>query len=387
MIVFLSTGEVSGDRYGAALALAIRAQNPHAKLIGIGGEQMAKAGVEILADLSACSTIGMVEPLRYLHRFVKVYFLTKKWLHAHRPDRVVAIDNQGFNLLILKLAKKLKLVTSYFVSPQEWLWGTEAGGHRVIGVTDLILAIFQEEASFYERLGARVLFVGHPLAELLVPTRSKDSFFRYYGIDPEKKILSIFPGSRHQELTLTAPILIESARRIAEQCSDVHVMVSVASPYFKQKIQALLHQSGLKDYTLVEERSVSLIAYTHLSLAVSGTVTLEHALLGTPCLVGYAFHWFSYGVARLFFSKKVAKIAYMSLPNLMLKRTLLPEFFQSKLTVEALTREALVYLKDAAQYQAFKQRLAEVKWVQSPGVMDRVALSILSLRKEGREDA
>ena len=378
--IFLATGEVSGDMHAAALAKALYAQNPDLTLVGVGGHRMRAAGVRLVANISAMSTIGFLEPLRFLPKLLMILYVLNVWIKRHRPDVVVLIDNQGFNQLLLKTAVKLGIPTVYYIAPQEWQWGTEKGGRALAAVTSKILAIFKPEAEFYVRVGANVTYVGHPLLDTSVPTLTRAEFCNTYPLDPNRQILAIFPGSRSQELRYTAPTLLQAAHQIITARPDIQLVISIAAPHCEEAIRKLATQSGLQNPLFVHE-NVNLINAGDLSIVTSGTITLEHAIMGKPCLVGYRFAPLSYWFLTTVFAKKVARIKYMSLPNLLADQKILPEFLQSALTAERLTENALDLLSlHSPRYATIKAQLATVKaHLGSPGVLARAAQEILNI--------
>ncbi|MSR88973.1 MAG: hypothetical protein EXS67_04900, partial [Candidatus Margulisbacteria bacterium] len=206
--ILILAGEVSGDLHASKLVEALLARDASLKFLGMGGDKLRALGVDVQVDVTSVSTIGFLEPILFLPRLARAFFKMKKLLKTVRPDVVIAVDYQGFNLALLKVAKKLGIPTVYFVSPQEWQWGTDAGGCGVLAVTDFILAIFRDEALFYERLGGRVNFVGHPLLDYTSGAMSRAEFGRVYQVRESDRIVALFAGSRPQELKLVYPILL-----------------------------------------------------------------------------------------------------------------------------------------------------------------------------------
>jgi lipid-A-disaccharide synthase len=164
--IFLSAGEVSGDLHGAHLARAIRAACPEVRLVGLGGPRMADAGVEILADVTAHSAIGLTEQIPHVLPVAKAFKAAGAALAELRPKAVVLIDYQGANMGLAKTARGLGLKTIYYITPQEWLWGFKRGPAKVAAGVDHLLAVFAKEADVYREAGGRVTFVGHPLLDI-----------------------------------------------------------------------------------------------------------------------------------------------------------------------------------------------------------------------------
>ena len=365
--------------HGAALARALKRQSPETTLVGMGGLQMRDAGVRLLADITRYSTIGFLEPIRYLPKLLGTFFVLKTWIVKHRPDVIVLIDNQGFNMMLASVAKEIGIPTCYYIAPQEWQWGSESGGRRVATGVSKILSILKPEHEFYKKLGADVRYVGHPILDTAVASLSREEFCLRNQLDPNRPILGVFPGSRQQELTYTAPVLFAAAKRILASRPDVQVVVSVASPHYGKQLAALCVQSGLSPVYCMD--NVNLIAYSYLSIVTSGTVSFEHALLGTPCLVCYQFSPLSYWFLTTFFAKKVKRIKFMSMANLIADREVLPEFLQAKATPERISAKAIELLaSDSAQYAHIKSALVALKnTIGEPGVLDRAATEVLSL--------
>jgi len=376
--ILISAGELSGDRYAADLVKALKQKYPETQFWGMGGEAMKAKGVKLVANVTSYSTIGLFEPLRYVGPIYKAYKTLLKEAFQRKPDLVIVIDYQGFHMMLLKVLKKCGFKTVYFIAPQEWQWGTDEGGRAVAAQSDLILSIFKPEHEFYSRLGANSQYVGHPILDRIKPLLTPLEFREKYNLTQQTPftsnpiLIGLFPGSRPQEWKRTAPILFEAAALLEAHYPQVRFAVSVASKEAKSKVLEYCLKRP-KRLEFIEGEPYSLIQASSFSLTVSGTVTLEHALLGTPCIVGYAFSPLTYWFGRTFLSKKLNRIPYMSLPNLLLNKPILPEFLQSDLTVEAVFNRACLFLNNAHLLQAITEQLIELKnLLGEPGVYARV---------------
>jgi lipid-A-disaccharide synthase len=375
--LFLSACEVSGDRHGAALATALLRQDPSIRLIGLGGQAMRQAGVEVLWDITATSTIGLIEPLRFLPRILCAFFHVKSYLNTHHVDDFVAIDAQGFHMMLLPFVHRKGIRTHYYIASQEWQWGTPEGGKKVVAVVDQILAIFKPEADFYQKLGGEVTLVGHPLMETTKRVISREAFCAQYQLDIHRPIVGVFVGSRRQELKLAAPDILRAAQYVHQNRPDVQILVSCAAPHIEPEIINITKQLGL-DYQIVSG-SLPLMSVEDVALTVSGTITLEHAILGVPAVVGYRFGALSYWIATTFFAKKVARIPFMALPNLILNRLVYPEFFQSGLDPVKMGQAVLDLLDSASNAsEKMRQDLLEIADVLGEsGAVTRAAEAVL----------
>ena len=200
--IMISAGELSADNYAADLVVALKKKWPEAKIFGIGSIASRRAGMDVRLDMSDVSTVGIIEPLRYLPKLLKSLFQVKRMLREERPDIFIPIDNQGFHMMCCKQAKALGIPVYYFISPQHWHWGTIKQGKQVAQFVNKVFAIFPQEADFYSRCGVDVSYVGHPCTDRVRPFRNK------IKKDP---ILAVFPGSRKQEIERLLPVFLKVA--------------------------------------------------------------------------------------------------------------------------------------------------------------------------------
>lgn len=378
--IFISAGEVSGDVHGARLVKEIKKSDPSIEFTGIGSENMAAAGVKLYADLTGKSTIGFIEPLIHIPGIYLTYLRMKKLIGKDKPDLVIAIDNQGYNMVFLSAVKKLKIPALYYISPQEWQWGTDKGGKAVIRITDKILAIFREEAEFYNRLGGNAVYIGNPILDIARPEMNKDNFKKLYKISEKKKILAVFPGSRMQEIRHSFPVLLASAVNISKSVAGIEIIISVTKPYFLKKIKKLVEKYDESNITLYSGNNYDLISNSDLSLTKSGTITLEHAVLGTPFIAGYRLGKISYMVIKKVMEKKWHKVSFISLPNIYLRRMAYPEFIQDDFNTANVTYEAVRILTDEKRRIELKVASDEVrKLLGGAGVVKRAAAEVLSM--------
>ena len=374
----ISAAEISGDIHAANLVAEFQKIHPEATFFGMGGAKMQAQGVRVLVDITTTSTVGLLEPIKYLPKIYQAYQQMKKALQKEKPDLLIVVDAQGFHMLLLKVAQKLGIKTVYYIAPQEWLWGTKKGGRKVVALTDKIITIFPRAYDFYQKLGADVVYVGHPLLDTVQTKVSKTEFYQKYHLDQDKKILTIFPGSRTQEIKYTFPVLLQAAKKILQSYPQLQIIVSIVNPKFEGKIKEKVAKSGLSNVIFhTHMSSCDLIAHTYLSLTPSGTITLEHAILQTPCIVAYRFSHISYMLLKLVARKLYERVKYISLPNQIMNQLIIPEFVQDAATPDALAKEAFKILDDETEYQNFKEKLSTIKAkLGTPGVVQRAAKAV-----------
>ena len=339
-VIFISTGEVSGDRYAARLVQELKRQAPDTVFVGVGGEQLKKAGVTIITDVSHMSTIGILEPLKYVFKWIIAYFKIVRSLKKYKPDLFIPVDNQGFHMLLLKKVQKLGIKSAYYIAPQEWQWGSKKGGEKVIKLVDKVLAIFPQEAEFYKTLGGDVTFVGHPCMDNIVDNHIDEHDLRKQcGLSDDQKICAICPGSRPQEIKHLLTTFINVAKQINQKYPTIIPVVSIASVRYKAMIEKAVKLSQCPAIKCYEGHSLHVLQHAHCALVASGTVSLECALLKVPSVVAYKFHPFTYWIATTFFKKQLSKITYMALPNMILNDTLFSECLQEKVNETHLLQE------------------------------------------------
>ncbi|MCP4050124.1 MAG: lipid-A-disaccharide synthase [bacterium] len=378
MNILISAAEISGDMHAAKLVEEIKKLDSRVCFSGIGGNKLKEQGVDIIDDITSCSTIGFIEPLLYIPRILAAYFRIKKLLVNQRPDLLITVDAQGFNIPLLAKAKEAGIPSIYYIAPQEWHWGTVKGGKKVIARTDRILSIFKEEADFYNKSGGNAVFVGHPVLDIAKSNVSKDKLCKDLNISKDKKIISIFPGSRSQEIKYVAPVLLESAAAIQTE-EDVSIVISIVSAEYEKALRKLAKEKGIINPVFYQGNSYDLIANTYLSLVTSGTVTLEHAVMGTPCLAGYRLSELSYRTGRLILGERIKKIKYIALPNILMDEMILPEFIQDQLSSDKIVSKALSLIKSKSQYDRFRGSIKKIRSkIGEPGVIKRAAREVVS---------
>ncbi|MEO0405812.1 MAG: lipid-A-disaccharide synthase [Cyanobacteria bacterium P01_A01_bin.135] len=380
--ILISTGEVSGDLQGALLIEALRRQAAAAgdelEIVALGGDRMAAAGATLLANTSGIGSVGIVESLPFLLPTFKIQQRVERYLQANAIDAAVLIDYMGPNLTLGSYLKQAfpELPVIYYIAPQEWVWSIGSQNTaRLVKASDRLLAIFREEARYYQSHGADVTWVGHPIVDHVARLPSRPAARAQLGISDQERAIVLLPASRRQEITYLAPVMFETAARLQAQLPRVSFWVPVSLPEYRPLVAAALQRAGLKA-TLIDQAPQTAIAAADLAIAKSGTVNLEIALMGVPQLVIYRVNPLTYWIARhvLRFS-----IPFMSPANLAGMEAIVPEFLQEKATADRLTDAAVALLTDAqaqAQMQAGYGRMRDA--LGEAGACDRAAAAILS---------
>lgn len=330
--IFLSAGDPSGDAHGAAVAAAILRRWPGARLFGLGGPRMARAGVEVLADFDRLAVLGFAEVVRHLPFFLRLLRRMRTELSRRGADLVLPIDYPGFNLRLARSAHADGLPVLYYIAPQVWAWHRSRAAD-LARVTDRLAVVFPFEVPLFREFGADARFVGHPLLDLPPETMERTAFCRELGIDPARPILAIFPGSRRQEVERHLDLFQAAADRLKEQRPDVQPVIARAADV------PVSQYAGVP--VPVADSPRALLAHAHTALVKSGTTTLETALSGVPMVIAYRTHPLTFWIAR-----RLVDVEHIGLVNLVAGERLAPELLQGAATPEALAA-ALLPLVDA----------------------------------------
>ncbi|MBI59904.1 lipid-A-disaccharide synthase [bacterium] len=365
--IMISACELSADNYAAELVKALKSLAPHATIFGVGGPACKKAGMDVKWDMTALSTVGLIEPILFLPKLYQSLTKMKAMLKENQPDLFIPLDNQGLHGACCNYAKKLGIKTVYYIAPQHWHWGKKEDGVKLASMVNHILAIFKQEERFYQSCGAAVTYVGHPITDRIKP---------YRNLPKKEPVLSIFPGSREHEIKRLLPDLVIAAETLAKEYSLV-TTISIASPAYRELIKSLVDNYAKCNVQFHEGASLELISKSALSLVSSGTVSLEHALLGVPHVVTYRFHPITYWLATTFFKKTLEKIPYMSMPNMLLNKELFPELLQDKFSVDSCIQKANYIYKNQETLNNDCNHLWDILYRGS--VAEQAATQILSL--------
>ncbi len=383
MRIFISTGEVSGDLQGALLIAALQRQvlasGLELEIVALGGEKMAAAGAHLLGNTSSIGSMGLFESLPYVLPTIQVQRKAIAHLKENPPDLVVLIDymtpNLGIGTYLRKHMPQIPVV--YYIAPQEWVWSVSLSNtSRIVGFTDKLLAIFPEEARYYQENGAKVSWVGHPLVDRMENAPSRETARGKLGIGSEQIAIALLPASRRQELKYLLPVIFQAAQNIQAKLPEVHFWIPLSLEIYREPIEKAIKRYNLQA-TVVSGQQQEVMAAADLAITKSGTVNLELSLLNVPQVVTYRLHPVTAWIARNILK---GSIPFASPTNLVVMREIVPEFLQERATPENVTQAAMELLLNpsrkeqiVADYREMRQHLGEV------GVCDRAACEILQM--------
>lgn len=330
-------GEASGDIYGADLVQKALSLDAGLHFFGIGGSRMREAGVTTLVDSADMAVMGLIEVCKHFGVISAAFLTLKKLLQQDPPELLILIDYPGFNLRLAKVAKNAGVKVLYYISPKVWAW--KAGRIKKIAATvNRMAVIFPFEVPLYQKAGVPVTFVGHPMLDLVHVEMSREEAAASFGLDPSGKIVGLFPGSRRSEIERILPSILAAADRLHKIFPDLQFVLPLASTLSEEDIRPHLNGIGVTPI-ITTQRIHDLIRGCDAIISVSGTVTLEIALVGTPMVIIYKLAPLTYQVAR-----RVVKVEHIGLCNIVAGRSLVRELIQEQANPEAIAAEIATIL-------------------------------------------
>lgn len=362
MKYYIIAGEASGDLHGSNLIKEIKKLDGDASIRAWGGDLMKAAGANVVKHYRDLAFMGFAEVIKNLPVILSNIKFCKADVQQFQPDVLILIDYPGFNLRIAKWAKKNQLKIIYYISPQVWAW-KEGRVESIKKWVDKMLVILPFEKEFYQKWNYKVVYVGHPLVQVIEEFQSSKTFqlitWRWSETTTEKKeqqskkeIIALLPGSRRQEIEIKLPIMLKAS----EHFSDYRIIIAQAPgqpvDFYKKFISNHFSQIEIA----LEGQTYALLNQSKAALVTSGTATLETALFGVPQVVCYKGSNISYQIA-----KRLVKIKYISLVNLIIGKKIVTELIQNHLTDNHLTRELDCILHNQKKILQIKKDYAELK--------------------------
>ncbi|HIL77752.1 MAG: lipid-A-disaccharide synthase [Methyloprofundus sp.] len=352
--VMLVSGESSGDQHGANLFLELKKRSADIQGIGMGGKKMAEAGIDIQYDSSNIGVIGVIEVIKRYAEIKRALNAMQSLLLEQRPDLLICVDYKEFNFKLAGFAKKNGIKVLFYVSPQIWAWrpGRVVKYGKVI---DMMAVIFPFEVPFYEKENVPVRYVGHPSVETAHAKRSRDEDFKEYGLAMDQPVVGILPGSRTDEINRMLPVMLRAAERIQKEIPGVQFVLPQADSVSDELLQASFQQSSI-EVTNIKNQFHDVVQCCDAVMTVSGTATLEIALLNVPMLVAYKLSTITYLLAKI-----LVDTEFIGLPNIIAGKSVVKEFIQYQATPENLAQEIIHLLTDKQYAATVRDGLQTVK--------------------------
>jgi len=347
-------GEASGDIYGADLVQKAFSLDPGLDFFGIGGSRMREAGVTTLVDSAEIAVMGLIEVFQHFGVISAAFLTLKKFLHEDPPELLILIDYPGFNLRLAKVAKKAGVKVLYYISPKVWAW--KAGRiNKIAATVSKMAVIFPFELPLYEKAGVPVSFVGHPMLDLVDVTMKREEAAASFGLDPSRETVGLFPGSRKSEIERILPAILAAAELLQKRFPDLQFVIPLASTLTEEDIRPHLDGTCIVPI-ITTQRIHDLVRGCDAIISVSGTVTLEIALVGTPMVIVYKLAPLTYHVA-----KRVVKIKHIGLCNIVAGHSIVKELVQDQANPEAIADEITMILSNETYRATMNDELLSIR--------------------------
>lgn len=376
---FLSACEASGDAHGAQLIIELKKIFPEAVFFGLGGPRMQRAGLQLLEDMTRFSALGLGDVLRQYFKYLKVFKRALRAIETESPDAAIVIDSPAFNL---RLAKKISpdVPVLYYISPQLWAWGAR----RIRDIQRRIrhmMVILPFEVPLYEKAGVSCEFVGHPLLDEIEIPKDREALRRKMGLQAGDLAVGLLAGSREKEVRRIFPVMLEASRQLASLKPGLKFFYS-RSPNLRFELYEEQLQAFADFRVPVSELPYHEFVHAlDFAFVTSGTATLETALLKTPFFLVYKTSASTY-----FIGKRLVRVPYLGLVNLLAGRSAVPEFIQDKAVPGVMAREAKTLLENPEISEKMRNDFEEVRILLGEhGASRRAAHSVQNfLRKIGK---
>jgi lipid-A-disaccharide synthase len=364
--IFLSAGEASGDHYGAQLIDEMHSRHPQSTFFGLGGKEMEASGLDRIVRAEDVAHMGITEVIRHMPRIYGEYRRLVASIKKRRPDIAILIDFPDVNLRLARELRKLNIPVVYFVSPQLWAWKRK----RLRWVQQRVsrmMVIFPFEETFYRARNVDAAFVGHPLAQLPLPTSTRAEYSAKHNLDPAKNWIALLPGSRRKEVQLNLPEMLRAAALLNPQ-GIYEFLLPVASTIDTSYLQLFLQNPTSQKITFVDDAREAL-HHARASIVASGTATVQAAVIGNPFIVVYRVSPLTFKLAKrlVHYPPEIPAAVDeddnlpIAMVNLIAGRRIVPELLQTRFTAENIVATLHTLLADGPPRDRMIADLAETR--------------------------
>ncbi|MFC1474865.1 lipid-A-disaccharide synthase, partial [bacterium] len=331
--IFITAGELSGDLNASLLVRAARELDPGIEFVGIGGPKMRAAGVRLLADSSSWGSVGILEGIARFPRIYPVGRAMPRFLREEKPDLYVPVDYRVFSIRSARIAKEMGIPVVYYFAPVNWFGTGSKRFQQMRGLIDLALLAFPFSNDEYRKAEIPFEYIGHPLVDSAKPEMEKSAAYEYFGLDPDKPVIGLMPGSRFQEVGRMAPVFARAAEMISEKLPGAQFPLFLASevlePLTKKRV-------GGAPVQIVREKIYDFMNVCNVIVLCSGTAAMEAMLMRKPMIINYKLSWFTAWLIR-----RTVDPPMVGMPNIFADEFVAPELIQEECTPENVAEKAL----------------------------------------------
>lgn len=355
--VLFSAGEASGDKHAANMFLELKRHQTNItniKGMGMGGTNMAQAGIDIRYDSSHMGVIGVIEVIKHYGEINRALKLMQHIIETERPDLLVCVDYKEFNFKLARFAKQRGVKVLFYVSPQVWAW--RKGRVKAYGkVIDMMAVIFPFETAYYEKEKVPVRYVGHPSVDNVHSQHSKAENMVTFKLNAHQPVVGILAGSRANEIKRMLPVMLAAAEQLQQQFPACQFVLPQADSIKDELLNSYLRDSPLL-IRVIKRQPYDVMQCCDAVMTTSGTATLELALLTVPMVICYKLSPITYWLGRL-----LVKTPYIGLPNIIASKAIVKEFIQHKATASNIATEICAILSDKSYKRQIQENLSAVK--------------------------
>lgn len=351
--IFWLVGENSGDLHASYVIRRINQDILDCKHYGIGGFRMQAEGLTPLYPFERFAVMGFVEVIKHLLFFLRVQAKIRSVFEKDKPDIVILVDYPGLNMRIAKMADEFRIPVLYYICPQFWAWKHNRVYDLRANVRH-VACILPFEKELLDIHNVTSTYVGHPIAEEIEVKLDRTSFAQFYGLDPHKKWIGCFPGSRNSEINRILPVFSDLSHKF--NSDSYELLFSKAHSVDHQNYLAMFQTANSANRKLIDGYTYEMMKFCDLLVVTSGTATLEAAYIGTPLIIVYKTSSLSYRIG-----KYLVRVKRIGLPNIILDDDLLPEMVQDDVNPDNIYKTALSMMNDPERYKHIRNSLAHIR--------------------------
>ncbi len=352
--IMISAGEASGDAHAARMVLELKKLDSELKFIGMGGDKMRQAGVEIITDISKMAVVGLVEVLLKYRSLKAELVRLQNYIEQHSPALLILVDYQEFNQQLAAFAKQRGVKVLFYIGPQVWAWRPKRV-FKMAKIVDHMAVILPFEKKLYEDADVAVTFTGHPLTDEVVADKTKQQARAQLGIE-DRTTMGLFPGSRSGEIKRVLPILLETARLLKKDKPGLQFVLPVASTISGDNLAPFIDDMKALSVHTTDESFYDVIQSCDVILSASGTAILEIGLLEVPMVIVFKIAAISHYILS-----KMVSIKHLGLVNIIPGKEIVREFIQQNARPPDIAKEALRLLDDKEYYDSMKHELSLIR--------------------------
>jgi len=338
--IAILAGEPSGDLIASQLMAYVRSEVKNIEFIGIGGPLMKQQGLRSFFDYSNLSLYGVFQVIPNIPKLIFLRYKLINYLRNEKPDIFIGVDAPDFNFYIEKKLKQSGIPTFHYVAPSVWAWRPNRV-YKIKKSTDHIFSIFPHEKPLFEKVGIETTFVGHPLANKIPLQSNMNKYRKVLKLNRDELVIALLPGSRVGELKAHTDTLLETAQSLLRVYSDAKFLIPATNDKNLNFIKGRIRNNPTKNIKLIKGKVDEILSSANIAIAASGTASLQIALHKKPMIIIYKGSWISY-----FIWKMVRLIPNVSLPNILLNESIVPEMLQHRATPNLLSEKACEIIKD-----------------------------------------